>query len=164
MNPSTMLANGFGFTQRGIEMNLAGITHQESLHAPEPGGNCLNWIAGHILASRGSILKRLGGQPFLTDAEAAPYRRGAGGLPPEKALPWQRILEGLKTTSATLCPQLEALAPQALDQPLDPSQLPIPIKDPTLGSLLHFLFFHEAYHAGQLGIGRRLLGKESAIK
>ncbi|MGB5881514.1 MAG: DinB family protein, partial [Thermoanaerobaculia bacterium] len=34
----------------------------------------------------------------------------------------------------------------------------------TLGSLLHLIAFHQAYHVGQLGLGRRLVGKAGAIK
>jgi uncharacterized damage-inducible protein DinB len=36
-------------------------------------------------------------------------------------------------------------------------------KDETVGSLLVGLAFHEAYHAGQVGMLRRLLGKPGAI-
>jgi len=31
------------------------------------------------------------------------------------------------------------------------------------GAQLHFLHFHEAYHAGQLGLLRRMAGKDGAI-
>jgi uncharacterized damage-inducible protein DinB len=34
----------------------------------------------------------------------------------------------------------------------------------TLGSKLFTFNFHESYHAGQLGILRRMLGKEGAIR
>jgi hypothetical protein len=34
----------------------------------------------------------------------------------------------------------------------------------TVESLFYGLVFHEAYHAGQLGLTRRLLGLEAAIR
>jgi len=41
-----------------------------------------------------------------------------------------------------------------------------PFDDPqeTLGSLLGFLLLHQAYHAGQIGLLRRVAGLEGAIK
>ena len=43
------------------------------------------------------------------------------------------------------------------------SRLDEPLEKDTLGWRLAFLQFHEAYHAGQLGLLRRLLGKDGAI-
>ena len=36
--------------------------------------------------------------------------------------------------------------------------------DETIGTLLTFLVFHEAYHVGQLGVIRRALGYEGVIR
>ncbi len=47
-----MLALQFGFNGYVLEVNTAGVTHEQSLWLPSPGGNCLNWIAGHILVTR----------------------------------------------------------------------------------------------------------------
>ncbi len=56
---------------------------------------------------------------------------------------------------------LAGLAPEALDQPAPHS----PGNNPneTVRSLLSVTFFHQAYHAGQTGILRRIAGKEGAI-
>ena len=45
---------------RVININLEGITQEESLLSPEPGGNCINWVLGHMLISRDDINKILG--------------------------------------------------------------------------------------------------------
>ena len=34
----------------------------------------------------------------------------------------------------------------------------------TLGTLLHLIAFHQAYHVGQLGLGRRLIGKVGGVQ
>ena len=50
----------------------------------------------------------------------------------------------------------EALAAEA---PFSPTDNP----DETIGSLLAGLSFHEAYHAGQIGLLRRIVGKQGAL-
>lgn len=37
-----------------LRLNVAGLTHEESLIQPRPGGNCLNWVMGHLLWISGS--------------------------------------------------------------------------------------------------------------
>ena len=32
--------------------NLDGLTHDDSLFQPQGGGNCLNWIIGHLVKAR----------------------------------------------------------------------------------------------------------------
>ena len=40
-----------------LEMQLKDVTHEESLIQPPYSGNCLNWILGHLVLSRGTLLK-----------------------------------------------------------------------------------------------------------
>ncbi len=56
---------------------------------------------------------------------------------------------------------LAGLTSKALDAPAPPS----PNNDPgeTVRPLLALVFFHQAYHAGQTGILRRIAGKAGAI-
>jgi uncharacterized damage-inducible protein DinB len=57
---------------------------------------------------------------------------------------------------------LAGLASETLDAPAPFS----PSSDPneTVRSLLTTVFFHQAYHAGQTGILRRIAGKDGAIR
>lgn len=158
------LAVAFRASQWAISTNLNGISHEESLRTPEPGGNSLNWIAGHILAARNLVLKQLGEQPVLGSEELAPYNRGSKGLQPaDPCLDLDRLQELLRQSGERIAAGLESVAPEALEAELPADALPVPIDKPTVGALLTFLVFHEGYHAGQLGLGRRLLGKEGAI-
>jgi hypothetical protein len=36
-------------TQRVMRLNVEGISHEESLIQPQPAGNCLNWVIGHLV-------------------------------------------------------------------------------------------------------------------
>lgn len=159
------LAASFFASQYLAGANLDGISQEESLRLPAGGGNCINWIAGHILVSRESILKPLGGQPWLGAEEAQPYRRGTEGRAlGEGALPIDRLREGLLATGREIVERLKGIDPQHLEQPIDPKLLPMPAERPTIGGLLSFLLLHESYHNGQLGLGRRMLGKTGVIR
>jgi len=91
-----MLRHQARLTHGAVRTNVDGLTHEDSLLQPQPGGNCLNWVVGHLLFVDQRMLRRLGQTPVMSD--------------------------------------------------------------------LHTLIFHQAYHAGQTGILRRLAGKEGAIR
>ncbi len=59
-----------------INRNLAEVSHEESLVRP-PAGNCLNWVLGHIVIHRGTMLKIIGRRPLLEGERATPYLRGS---------------------------------------------------------------------------------------
>ena len=89
-------------------------------------------------------------------SDAAPYARGSDGLRDlSRARPLTEILADLRRTQERLLGRLGRLSDADLAEP---------VKDGTVGSQLAFLHFHEAYHAGQVGLLRRLLGKEGAIR
>src|SRR5215212_8117675 len=66
-------------TQTIAHRNLDGITHEESLVRPDAGGNALNWIVGHIVATRCNLAKALNVAPVWRDEVVASYRRGGNG-------------------------------------------------------------------------------------
>jgi hypothetical protein len=49
----------FNFNSRVTKINLASISHAESLNFPEKGGNCINWVLGHIITERDDIFSNL---------------------------------------------------------------------------------------------------------
>ena len=66
-DPGAMIANVvqlLGASGKALDRNVAGLTHDDSLVQPGPegrdGGNCLNWVVGHLAATRASILTGLG--------------------------------------------------------------------------------------------------------
>jgi len=164
MDKHTLLA-GYGVSQNLIAGNTGGVSHEDSLRQPSKAGNCMNWIAGHLLDARGTILGLLGGKPFLTAEEAALYKRGSGGIKPGgQAVRFERLSEGLALTAGQLAEKLQAASQAFLDENLDIPNFPIPMQTKARWAYLTLFLFHEGYHAGQLGISRRLLGKESFVK
>lgn len=148
-----------GYNQFAIRKNLEGVTQAESLKQPAPGGNCLNWVLGHLLFHRNPMLVPLGEEPVMTPDDAEPYVRGSTPLSdPTQALSLERLLDGLETSHDTIDAALERTTDEALAAPVEPGS------QTTIGTRLLSLQFHEAYHAGQLGILRRLAGHEPALK
>ena len=53
---ATLLRQRFQMNHWAAHANLQGISHDESLVHPEPAGNCLNWVLGHVVATRNGVL------------------------------------------------------------------------------------------------------------
>ena len=158
------LVMGFQVSQRTLEANLDGISHPESLTTPAKECSSVNWITGHVLNSRDRLLARLGGKKFLGDEEAEFYRMGTKpATAGETSVQLARLREGIKTTGAALIEKLQSLSEQDLEKEVEPKTIPARMDKPNLGALLTFLLFHESYHAGQLGLARRMLGKPSGL-
>jgi uncharacterized damage-inducible protein DinB len=142
-----------------LDRNLAGVDHAQSLLAPRPGGNTMNWIVGHVVRTRNQAIGLLGGAPLFEDAEFAQY--GADGFDPERALRLEELRRRFDALSPAIASALATATPEQLmtKAPFSPTANP----DETVGTLLASIAFHEAYHLGQTGLSRRLLGKPGAL-
>ena len=148
---------------RTVTTNLKGVTHEESLIQPHPGGNCINWVLGHLLSIYNQLLPLLGQKPATDPATIERYKRGSHPITnASEARRFEELLseweETVKRVDAGLAgmtaEQLEQLAPQG--PPLEPGD--------TVRDMLGVVLFHQGYHAGQTGVLRRLVGKEGAIR
>jgi uncharacterized damage-inducible protein DinB len=151
-----MLTRILNYNYRALKINTDDISHEESLVRPDSGGNCINWVLGHILTSRNGILKMLG-EPNMPDIEHySQYARGSETvIDSSNAVPIEQLLENLQESQKRLENALNNLSAEDMEKPTEKS---------TVGETLEFLQFHETYHIGQLGILRRVAGKDGAIK
>ena len=132
-----------------IKQQVEGIGHRESLYQPVFGGNCVNWILGHIIVSRCNFMMMLG-VPSLWDMTRC--RRFIPGSAPITA-------ESDALPFATLCADFDATQEQllaALDRASDGALRQISGKK-TIVEHLVFYNAHEANHAGQLEILCRMI-------
>jgi len=136
-------------------VNVKGLSHEDSMVQPPAGGNCLNWVAAHIVASRGAILDLLGeAQVWDTDRNDR-FKRGSRPVQDTKdSLPFDSIVADFRRSQERIQAGLARLTDEGLLEKRG---------DDTLADKLHFLQFHEAYHIGQAGLLRRMAGKECAI-
>lgn len=157
-----ILIKMYGLNLMAFQANCEGLIHEDSIAAPGTGGTTLNWIGGHLVATRNVILKLVGDEPIWTPEDAEPYVRGAAPLGEDsRAQPWDRILKDMADSQKKIEAGLEKLTDEALAA--SPGEDAVAGQG-TLGLELSFLQFHEAYHVGQIGLMRRLLGKDGAIK
>jgi uncharacterized damage-inducible protein DinB len=144
--------------------NVAGLTHQDSLTQPLPAGNCLNWVMGHLVHIDQRILRRLDQPAVISPDSLDRYKRGSSPLTdPSAAIPFPTLVEAWTASAPAIDAGLAALTPTALASPVGPTPANNNPTD-TISNLLTFLMFHQAYHAGQTGVLRRLAGKPGAIK
>ena len=151
------------YTHFALHRNLGGLSHDDSLRSPEPGGNCLNWVVGHVVATRSHWLRELGRPGLLPMAVEERYRRGSAPIDgAEGAEPLEALVAAFDRGQEELTAALPAMTGEQLAGPAPFS----PGNDPaeTWHSLTAGLLFHEAYHVGQTGVLRRLLGRPGAIR
>lgn len=147
------------FAYRTIMVNTAGLSHEDSLVHPHSGGNCLNWVMGHIISSRSPMLKILGEAPVWDEALLLRYDRGSEPITnAEGTVSLEKMLTDLEGSQASILRGLDRLTADKLSAKAPSGS------DESAGSALAGLIFHESYHAGQVGLLRRVIGKEGAIK
>jgi hypothetical protein len=151
-----------GMIRAVVGMNTEGITHEESLIQPQQHGNSLNWVLGHLTCIYNNSLPLLGQQPVVDAARLAHYDRGSAPLDPSKALGLQELTAAWNQAADRVDAGLAELSGDVLDGPAPFSPTDNP--DETVRSLVNTVLFHQAYHAGQLGLLRRIAGKPGAIR
>jgi len=147
----------FELSHMALTRNLDGISQEESLRAPEPGGNSLNWVLGHLVWGRHQILKILGKPPVWEEEKIARYARGSA--PIEAGDAGAEPLEEIRAVfEKTQEPLMEALRSYSAEQLAATNE-----KGQSVAQQLAMLGFHEGYHSGQVGLLRRFLGHPGAI-
>lgn len=152
-----------GMIRYVVLLNLDGITQEESLVQPRPHGNCANWVLGHLLCIYNRALPLLGQEPVLDPESLARYDRGSSPiLDASEARDVRELLAAWNTVTERVDAGLGQVDPDTLDAPapFSPSNNP----NETVRSLISTVLFHQAYHAGQTGLLRRIAGKDGAIK
>ncbi|HUP60095.1 MAG TPA: DinB family protein [Thermoanaerobaculia bacterium] len=141
--------------------NLEGITHEESLVRAVPGGNHINWILGHVVATRCAVLPALRQESVWSEERTQLYRKNQELRENPNYLPLDEVSRAFHASQERLLEGIAALTDEDLAAPAPFS--PGGGSD-TLGSLLMKIAVHEAYHLGQTGILRRVVGKPGAIR
>ncbi|MBS1493056.1 MAG: DinB family protein [Bacteroidetes bacterium] len=148
-----------------LSRNLENITNEESLNRIGENGNCINWLAGHILSVRDAVFSNFGMVKFLSEEECKRYERGSAPIDAsENPVSFQKIKEGLATTYSRWTDIIKSKDEDFFDTPIPAEGLPLPIPEPTIGKLLFILAYHEGYHTGQIGLAQRAMGKEFSLK
>jgi len=153
---STDLFRAFQFTQLTLSRNIDDVTETESLVIPEGADNSINWLVGHILATRARFIQLMGAEPFWGEQQVSLYlpenRERFAAAPMPIAQLKSALEDSLTVIEKALHNSESRLSKSTGRQPMFGE----------IETILHRLLFlacHEAYHAGQIGLIRRLLGK-----
>jgi uncharacterized damage-inducible protein DinB len=150
------LISQFNFNQHTLLKSLGDVTHEESLQSPQPAGNCLNWVLGHLIATRAYLIATHGGEPLLSEEECKPYLQEPGSYSKASAKSLDELERLLSESFERVNETLKQTEP-TMNNPAEGKSF---IRDgETVGDRIGYYVCHEAYHCGQIGLLRRLLGK-----
>lgn len=139
-----------------LERNLEGLTDELAARRLGPGTNSPVWLLAHMYGARKRILA-LAGMPQPQDADLDPGAgRGGDGTAP--TVPFSELARRFRAT--------DPLMKEAFQVVTDWDRL---VKNPGLGfeqaleDAVAFMYMHECYHLGQIGLARKLLGLPGAV-
>jgi uncharacterized damage-inducible protein DinB len=136
-----------------------GLTNEDSLRQPPFRGNCLNWVLGHMLTNRDTILEWLGEMPAGGE-RASRYRRESEPVtgPADDLLPLEELVPLLAASQQKLAAALGRLSEADLER-----EVVLGGKASPLRNRLFFLYFHDTYHTGQTELLRQLAGVNDKV-
>jgi hypothetical protein len=143
----------FGRNTNNLKNQCKGLNHADSLCQPPVPGNCLNWVVGHVVGSRNSILELLGAPPILTEAQAKRYGYGSEpvcGDGPD-LITLEEALALLEKGEAAIAAALGAKSEAEMSREVQSFAGMV-----TVAQFVFLLYAHETYHVGQSEILREL--------
>lgn len=141
-----------------LRMALKDITEDEAFTRPSGQANSLHFILGHITSLRYYIAGLLGNEeepPWGTMFDMGAEIKERQAYPP-----FSELVEKWNAITPMMIELLSAATEEKLGEP-GPFQPPSGEK--TVLGVISFLCWHEAYHVGQAGYVRKLLGHPGAI-
>lgn len=128
-----------------------GLSHEESLIQPGFEANCFNWVMGHIVSRRNSVLEVLGLEPIWSTDIFSLYKTGSDPISPENARKLNLLIEDLAESDDLLKDALENVTGEFLEDIVETDRG----EKQRLKHLKDF-HWHETIHIGQLDMLRAL--------
>lgn len=154
------LARDFARNVGIITMQAEGLSHADSLLQTEYNLNSLNWVLGHIADNREAVLAALGAPTVTDGTELARYQRESDPIHEDGpgVVSLDRLLGILAAGRDRVTAAIEDTE---LDQWRAKSE--VGERMVSLGSRIHFLYFHDTYHTGQTELLRQLAGTNDKV-
>ncbi|GLH72480.1 hypothetical protein GETHLI_09820 [Geothrix limicola] len=157
MERGKLWRTAFGNNVRMLDLNSAGLTPDMATQRAADGVSSAAWILGHLVTVRYRLRRMMGGG-VLEDHPVWEQHYARGGAGESAHLDWEALRECFRVSD------------QALKETfLQFEEWDRPTMNPALGAeqpleqVLAFLYMHECYHLGQIGIIRKLHGLPGAI-
>lgn len=152
------LAKAFNRNTRLVMMQCDGIDTAASLTQSDANINCLNWVVGHIVDSRNTLLELLGSPP-ADQADLGAYERESEPItgPGPDVVEIETLLAMLDTTQERLATAISPMDADAWSAPLADNP------ERTLADNAFFWYFHDTYHVGQTELLRQVSGANDSL-
>jgi hypothetical protein len=139
---------------------LDGLSQADSLLQPQPGGNCLNWVVGHLVVNLADILTTLDGRLPADLPNLEHYGFGSEPVLGEGpgVLNLSVLLESYAQLTTIIADRLAQMAETDFDEEIEFYQ-----GNNRRGYVAFFFFFHHSYHIGQLEQLRNLAGRTEKV-
>lgn len=143
-----------------MRQQTADLNQADSLLQPQPGGNCLNWVMGHLVVNLFEILEILEGELPEDLPDLTRYRIGSEPIQGEGdgVLSLQELIESYTELNNAVLNRLGGMSEADFEQEVDFWQ-----GKKQRGYVAFFYFFHHTYHLGQLEYLRNLAGKTEKV-
>src|SRR5262245_23733879 len=139
-----------------VKTILEGVTAEQAARKPASGAHSIWELVLHVTAWRNETARRATGAPAAEPAE--------GDYPPvgdPTPARWKAALAALDASHATLVRAVRGMSDAQLLTPTnDPRNRPLGT-GVTYYELLHGIVQHDAYHAGQIAILKKILGSRA---
>lgn len=143
-----------------LKKQTDGLTQADSLIQPQPSGNCMNWVVGHLLANQVLLLHMLEAEIPFDESELAAYQMDSAPITCEGpgVLPLERLLEYHDRAYACVLARMGEMSDADFNREFQGEDRMLP-----LHWGVFFRQFHLTYHLGQLELLRQLAGKTEKI-
>lgn len=157
----TQLAEAYDRNVNIVKMQTEGLSQAESLLQLPFRCNSMNWIVGHLVTNRHSVLQLLQGSLPAEAERVKRYVRESDPINGEQTgvLALTDLLDLLDKAQAQLADCLAVVTPTELEKPLAFYGR----KSMSVAEWLMFFYFHDTYHTGQTEILRQAAGKDDKI-
>ena len=147
----------FEATARFIGQSIDDLSDAEMIEQPSGVPNHATWTLGHVIFSCQAMAAELGAAPWLPDDWESVFGYGSTPRSEGQQNPKKAELQMLLADATTrLSHTLRSADASVLSRQLEDEDFP------TMGHvLLQVIVAHTAYHAGQLAVWRRAIGRES---
>lgn len=159
MNPSDFLADELDRTRQWTVNLLEDLSSSDCSRQFNDGLQTVHWILGHLIyAENALILKRCLNRDEVNPDFIEPFKIGSVVEPPDKGAlpPLENVRDEMDRIHKLATNGIRAMGPDELASP--PGGGPHPMFDTRQGAVFHAAR-HEAFHAGQIALIRRMLGK-----
>jgi hypothetical protein len=143
-----------------MRQQTADLSHADSLLQPQPGGNCLNWVMGHLAVNLVEILGVLDEKLPQNLPDLTRYRIGSEPIRGEEegVLSLQQLIDTYTELNNQVVNRLEIMSDADFEEEIEFWQGKM-----RRGYVAFFYFFHHTYHLGQLEYLRNLAGKTEKV-